>query len=296
MSALDLAAGGKRGGKDEKFIAVFGVTSDIVETGPNAKVIEFTQEMILMLVKVMKTASHNKKRAVLFKTLLEDTGCISTEATFEEIEGNSALNRLIRLHMVNGLEKEASTSNFFPEWFSDWDLATNGTTETKLNQMVALNHPNMSAIDRLKLIVQSKKVTAFVNRTKREFMDNMEFPGSPDRASHKKLVNAADAESRIKAQNDKVQAINQAEIDGKKRKAEGAANGEEEEEEEEEEAEPIEGLFMTESEVTTSSSSSSKKKPSKRLINALIECFPELIDSKYALQLVDGELVVTEFE
>ena len=270
------ANGNKKRGGESVFMAQYDCRTVVTEA-VNSVGMVFSQEIIASVGNVMKSQIRNKKRAEEIRTMMEDKGLISLDATHQDITSNVVLQRLLKTHLAEALPKEKATSVFFPKYVSDFDLYFNGSTDAKCNALMTQNGCK-SAADMLAAQQASKKMQAFVTRVRNNMVDDMDFPGTPDRASHKKLKTEAEVQAQMTADAATLKAAN----DASNAKKEGD-NDEDEDDEEEDEEE------LTATEQSSSSSSSSKKTLTKKVVNAVIECFPEL-EEGYYLELVDSML------
>ena len=276
---MKAAAGGtKKRDAESVFIAQYDCTTHVTEA-VNSVGMVFSAEIIASVGNVMKSQIRNKKRAEDIRNMLEEKGLISIDATHQDITSNVVLQRLLKTHLAEALPKEKSTSVFFQKYVTDFSLYFNGSTDAKCNALMTQSGCT-SAVDMLAAQQASKKLQAFVTRVRNNMIDDMDFPGTPDRTSHKKLKTQAEVQAQMAADATKLKEAN----DASNAKKEGDNDEDEDDDDEDEDEEEL-----TATEQSSSSSSSSKKTLSKKVVNVVVECFPELKEGYY-LELVDSML------
>ncbi len=187
---------------------------------------------------------------------------------------------------------------------SDHDLYWNGTTDAQLEALLKakLGREPLS-IEKTELKLMRTRINNLVNRTRRNMIEDMGLPGTPNRASHSKVKTAAQVRAQIES--DEAAVVASTEAASKKQRTED--NGKDVQDEEDDE----EALFTEESALSaataaasassssssSSSSSTVKPPPSKRFVNIVVGHFPALVDGAY-LELVNGmlQLVVVDFD
>ena len=270
---------------DGVFIAKYNCDS-VISVADAKPPLVFTEKITKTVTDVMKSTTRNKARARSLKELFEDSGIISVDSTFEEVNGNAPLQRLIRSTLGMGLSKVMEGS-VFSNVVPDFDLFFNCSTDAKLNQFLSSKAIVITYPEMVILQGQAKKLSALVSRTRKNLLEDMELSGTPDRSNHKKQKTAHEVEVQMKEDAAKCKKANDMsnknEGDDKNKDKEDEMEGDDDEE------------GITEFSLSSSSSSSSVKTISKKVVERVVEFFPELKDGHY-LELIDGmlKLVVAE--
>jgi hypothetical protein len=225
----------------------------------------FDAEMIACIGTIMKRTVLNANDAIALRIMWEDGLIISVGATYESVNNNIPVVRLLTSTLGNGLDKIITANSFSPH-FPDWQLYNNGRTDKLLGALILEKAKHLTKVQIDEVTLKRNNLVALVNRTRRNIILDMELACTPD-GSKKKLKTGKEVNAEVYSNAKDAQ----------------DANGDGEDDEEGADGEPL-----TESS-SSSSSSSSIRTTSKNVTDAIVACFPELKDGAH-VELVDGQL------
>ena len=137
--------------------------------------IKLDKHAIDMLAKLSKNASLNKSLATKLKKNFESNGIIEADATYEEVSKDVKLMKTLLKYLGQGLPDTNEKSNYGLGYLTDHNLYFNGSTDKKLDNLIAYLHLPHDTVVKLQ-----KKRTAlftFVRKTRNDLLDNMELIG-----------------------------------------------------------------------------------------------------------------------
>jgi hypothetical protein len=137
--------------------------------------IKFDKEAINLCETIMRNSSKNKGLSVRLKLNWEKNSIIEVDAMYDEVVQNKVLMKTLLKYMGQGLPDTTESSNYGMGYLSDHSLYFNGSTDTKLNNLIAhLNLPHTTVVE---LQRKRNKLSLFVRTTRNNVLDNMELTG-----------------------------------------------------------------------------------------------------------------------
>ena len=118
--------------------------------------IKFDKEAISLCATIMCNSSKNKLLSVKLKLNWEKNSIIEVDAIYDEVAQNKLLMKTLLKYMGQGLPDTIEKSNYGMGYLSDHNLYFNGSTDIKLNNLIApLNLPHATVVELQKKEINS---------------------------------------------------------------------------------------------------------------------------------------------